>query len=141
MDSAQRIIFPYTQAWGDLQFGNLTAGGFHAFISEGIAFAVGSIAIAHVPFPARTGLLKHMAVRLRSAPLAVDSTYTIYVGGAATALTVPLLAGASIASVTADVPVPLVADGNFVHVQFTCAAAPGTASTRPAVYLSGDIYG
>lgn len=141
IDRAARVVYPWNQTWGGINFANLTAGVFFPFISESAAAGVGSVAFTHVPFPAAAGALRHLCVRLRSAALAVDSTYQIYVGGVITGMAVTIPAGGVKASLTLDVPVPLVAGGNVIHHQFTCSGPPGSSSTRAAIYVSGVIYG
>lgn len=142
VQQAARAGFPWSHSWGALNMNNLTSGTLWSFPAESPALAAGSAAIAWVPFPNLPGVLRHLSVVMRGAALAVDATYTVYVEAVATGLAVTIPAGQGSASISVDTNTAIpVGAANVIHVQFTCPAGPGSASTRPIANVSGIIIG
>lgn len=135
------IIYPFFNAWGAINLNNLTAGVLYASPLENAGLGVGSASIGFVPWPAKAGKVKYLAVRMRSAALAVDTVWTVFIGGLPTALSVTLPAAQAAVSMEFEVAVPFIATGNVVHIQWTSLVAPGAANVRPIVSVSGQIIG
>lgn len=128
---------PWSNTFGNLNMGNLTAGFLYPFAAENSALGLGSVLIGYVPFPAEGGVLTNMEFRFRGGSVAVETVWTVYVNGAPTGMSVTIPALSTNDTFSGKIIVPATSGGAIVHVQFTAAAAPGSASIRPICRVGG----
>lgn len=113
--------------------------------ASGYNSAVGTAAIntfGNSPIPAQGGTIRRLLVAYGNsgALLGVDTTFTVWLNGAATGLTATIPAGqAGPVETLFDVIVPSGVSPNQIAVQCTYSGAPGATFPRPMAIVEGRV--